>query len=147
MFSVCSAILTTIVWMFFSLFLSVMSRRSFRLMSGGYYNSDEESDSSTVTNISYRENPVKYVTFKCASMCVAWCFVSSSDFQTVMWARSNFCLLCVYLHSLSSGFSRRRWGHARARTGLLLVITVVILPTMSFLMLKAHMIEYEINTY
>lgn len=31
-------------------------------MSGGYYNSDEESDSSSVTNISYRENPVKYVT-------------------------------------------------------------------------------------
>lgn len=28
-------------------------------MSGGYYNSDEESDSSSVTNISYRENPVK----------------------------------------------------------------------------------------
>ncbi|RVE75873.1 hypothetical protein OJAV_G00003120 [Oryzias javanicus] len=36
-----------------------MSRRSSRLMSGGYYNSDEESDSSSVTNISYRENPVK----------------------------------------------------------------------------------------
>ncbi|KAM7419734.1 hypothetical protein PAMA_016697 [Pampus argenteus] len=36
-----------------------MSRRSSRLMSGGYYNSDEESDSSTVTNISYRENTVK----------------------------------------------------------------------------------------
>lgn len=36
-----------------------MSRRSSRLVSGGYYNSDEESDSSTVTNISYRENPVK----------------------------------------------------------------------------------------
>lgn len=28
-------------------------------MSGGYYHSDEESDSSSVTNISYRENPVK----------------------------------------------------------------------------------------
>lgn len=28
-------------------------------MSGGYYNSDEESDSSSVTTISYRENPVK----------------------------------------------------------------------------------------
>lgn len=38
-----------------------MSRRSFRLKSSGYYNSDEESDSSSVTNISYRENPVKYV--------------------------------------------------------------------------------------
>ncbi|XP_069023965.1 SUN domain-containing protein 2 isoform X2 [Embiotoca jacksoni] len=37
----------------------VMSRRSSRLMSGGYYNSDEESDSSSVTNISYRENAVK----------------------------------------------------------------------------------------
>ncbi|CAB1436105.1 unnamed protein product [Pleuronectes platessa] len=37
----------------------VMSRRSSRLLSGGYYNSDEESDSSSVTNISYRENPVK----------------------------------------------------------------------------------------
>ncbi|KAM9363768.1 uncharacterized protein sun2 [Symphorus nematophorus] len=37
----------------------VMSRRSSRLVSGGYYNSDEESDSSSVTNISYRENPVK----------------------------------------------------------------------------------------
>ncbi|XP_067441459.1 uncharacterized protein sun2 isoform X1 [Thunnus thynnus] len=37
----------------------VMSRRSSRLVSGGYYNSDEESDSSTVTTISYRENPVK----------------------------------------------------------------------------------------
>uniref|UniRef100_A0A672FWP6 SUN domain-containing protein n=1 Tax=Salarias fasciatus TaxID=181472 RepID=A0A672FWP6_SALFA len=36
-----------------------MSRRSTRLVSGGYYNSDEESDSSTVTSISYRENPVK----------------------------------------------------------------------------------------
>ncbi|KAM7394632.1 hypothetical protein PAMP_021420 [Pampus punctatissimus] len=36
-----------------------MSRRSSRLMSGGYYNSDEESDSSSVTNISYRENTVK----------------------------------------------------------------------------------------
>lgn len=36
-----------------------MSRRSSRLVSGGYYNSDEESDSSTVTTISYRENPVK----------------------------------------------------------------------------------------
>ncbi|XP_024114999.1 uncharacterized protein si:dkey-92f12.2 isoform X1 [Oryzias melastigma] len=36
-----------------------MSRRSSRLMSGGYYHSDEESDSSSVTNISYRENPVK----------------------------------------------------------------------------------------
>lgn len=30
-------------------------------MSSGYYNSDEDSDSSSVTNISYRENPVKYV--------------------------------------------------------------------------------------
>lgn len=41
--------------------VSVMSRRSSRLVSGGYYNSDEESDSSSVTNISisYRENPVK----------------------------------------------------------------------------------------
>ncbi|XP_061587457.1 uncharacterized protein LOC133452250 [Cololabis saira] len=36
-----------------------MSRRSSRLVSGGYYNSDEESDSSTVTSISYRERPVK----------------------------------------------------------------------------------------
>ncbi|XP_074521601.1 uncharacterized protein sun2 isoform X1 [Halichoeres trimaculatus] len=36
-----------------------MTRRSSRLVSGGYYNSDEESDSSSVTNISYRENPVK----------------------------------------------------------------------------------------
>ncbi|XP_019958172.2 uncharacterized protein sun2 [Paralichthys olivaceus] len=36
-----------------------MSRRSSRLLSGGYYNSDEESDSSSVTNITYRENPVK----------------------------------------------------------------------------------------
>ncbi|KAM8879694.1 uncharacterized protein AB9W97_014913 isoform 2-T5 [Spinachia spinachia] len=36
-----------------------MSRRSSRLVSGGYYNSDEESDSSSVTNISYRENPVR----------------------------------------------------------------------------------------
>ncbi|XP_035035450.1 uncharacterized protein sun2 [Hippoglossus stenolepis] len=36
-----------------------MSRRSSRLLSGGYYNSDEDSDSSSVTNISYRENPVK----------------------------------------------------------------------------------------
>uniref|UniRef100_A0A1A8KI38 Sad1 and UNC84 domain containing 5 n=1 Tax=Nothobranchius kuhntae TaxID=321403 RepID=A0A1A8KI38_NOTKU len=36
-----------------------MSRRSSRLVSGGYYHSDEESDSSSVTNISYRENPVK----------------------------------------------------------------------------------------
>lgn len=36
-----------------------MARRSSRLLSGGYYNSDEESDSSSVTNISYRENPVK----------------------------------------------------------------------------------------
>ncbi|XP_038160751.1 uncharacterized protein LOC119796320 isoform X2 [Cyprinodon tularosa] len=36
-----------------------MARRSSRLVSGGYYNSDEESDSSSVTNISYRENPVK----------------------------------------------------------------------------------------
>ncbi|KAF0037051.1 hypothetical protein F2P81_009925 [Scophthalmus maximus] len=39
--------------------LAVMSRRSSRLMSGGYYHSDEESDSSSVTNISYREIPVK----------------------------------------------------------------------------------------
>ncbi|XP_019718232.1 SUN domain-containing protein 2 isoform X3 [Hippocampus comes] len=36
-----------------------MSRRSCRLASTGYYNSDDESDSSSVTNISYRENPVK----------------------------------------------------------------------------------------
>ncbi|XP_028316818.1 uncharacterized protein LOC114471981 isoform X2 [Gouania willdenowi] len=36
-----------------------MARRSTRLISGGYYNSDEDSDSSTVTNISYRENTVK----------------------------------------------------------------------------------------
>ncbi|KAM9314453.1 uncharacterized protein sun2 isoform 1-T3 [Pholidichthys leucotaenia] len=38
-----------------------MSRRSSRLVAGGYYNSDEESDSSSVTNISksYRENLVK----------------------------------------------------------------------------------------
>ncbi|CAG5928794.1 unnamed protein product [Menidia menidia] len=36
-----------------------MSRRSSRLLSGGYYNSDEESDSSSVTTISYRENAVK----------------------------------------------------------------------------------------
>lgn len=36
-----------------------MSRRSTRLLFGGYYHSDEESDSSSVTNISYRENPVK----------------------------------------------------------------------------------------
>ncbi|XP_075939056.1 uncharacterized protein sun2 isoform X2 [Anarhichas minor] len=36
-----------------------MSRRSSRLVSGGYYNSDDESDSSSVTNISYRETPVK----------------------------------------------------------------------------------------
>ncbi|XP_054636186.1 SUN domain-containing protein 2 [Dunckerocampus dactyliophorus] len=36
-----------------------MSRRSCRLVSTGYYNSDDESDSSSVTNISYRENPVK----------------------------------------------------------------------------------------
>ncbi|KAM4584636.1 uncharacterized protein sun2 isoform 1-T2 [Odontesthes bonariensis] len=36
-----------------------MSRRSSRLLSGGYYNSDEESDSSSVTTISYRENTVK----------------------------------------------------------------------------------------
>uniref|UniRef100_A0A667WV57 SUN domain-containing protein n=1 Tax=Myripristis murdjan TaxID=586833 RepID=A0A667WV57_9TELE len=36
-----------------------MSRRSARLVSGGYYNSDEESDSSSVTNISYRESPVR----------------------------------------------------------------------------------------
>ncbi|XP_030017412.1 uncharacterized protein sun2 isoform X2 [Sphaeramia orbicularis] len=35
-----------------------MSRRSSRLVEGGYYNSDEESDSSTITN-KYRENPVK----------------------------------------------------------------------------------------
>ncbi|XP_018537940.1 uncharacterized protein LOC108887164 isoform X4 [Lates calcarifer] len=41
------------------MFKAVMSRRSSRLVSGGYYNSDEESDSSSVTNISYRENPVK----------------------------------------------------------------------------------------
>uniref|UniRef100_UPI003AAC5E1A uncharacterized protein sun2 isoform X1 n=2 Tax=Centroberyx gerrardi TaxID=166262 RepID=UPI003AAC5E1A len=37
----------------------VMSRRSARLVSGGYYHSDEESDSSSVTNISYRESPVR----------------------------------------------------------------------------------------
>ncbi|KAM4750585.1 uncharacterized protein sun2 [Anableps anableps] len=36
-----------------------MARRSSRLVSGGYYHSDDESDSSSVTNISYRENPVK----------------------------------------------------------------------------------------
>ncbi|KAK2817393.1 hypothetical protein Q5P01_025584 [Channa striata] len=36
-----------------------MTRRSSRLVSGGYYHSDDESDSSSVTNISYRENPVK----------------------------------------------------------------------------------------
>uniref|UniRef100_A0A096LVJ1 SUN domain-containing protein n=2 Tax=Poecilia formosa TaxID=48698 RepID=A0A096LVJ1_POEFO len=40
-------------------FDQVMARRSSRLVSGGYYHSDEESDSSSVTNISYRENPVK----------------------------------------------------------------------------------------
>ncbi|XP_071058282.1 protein SCAR-like [Pseudochaenichthys georgianus] len=39
--------------------LKAMARRSSRLVSGGYYNSDEESDSSSVTNISYRETPVK----------------------------------------------------------------------------------------
>ncbi|KAM4612424.1 uncharacterized protein ACJ7VT_012971 [Polymixia lowei] len=37
----------------------VMSRRSARLVSGGYYQSDEDSDSSSVTNISYRESPVR----------------------------------------------------------------------------------------
>ncbi|XP_068178511.1 SUN domain-containing protein 1-like [Antennarius striatus] len=36
-----------------------MSRRSSRLASGGYYHSEDESDSSSVTNITYRENPVK----------------------------------------------------------------------------------------
>lgn len=45
-----------------SVSLPVMSRRSSRLIVGGYYNSDEESDSSSVTNITYRENPVKWVT-------------------------------------------------------------------------------------
>ncbi|XP_034740417.1 uncharacterized protein si:dkey-92f12.2 isoform X3 [Etheostoma cragini] len=44
-----------------------MSRRSSRLVSGGYYNSDEESDSSSVTNISYRENPVKVFKKKAGS--------------------------------------------------------------------------------
>ncbi|XP_077460429.1 uncharacterized protein sun2 isoform X1 [Stigmatopora argus] len=39
--------------------MSVMTRRSCRLASTGYYNSDDESDSSTVTSISYRESPVK----------------------------------------------------------------------------------------
>ncbi|KAK9540944.1 hypothetical protein VZT92_003361 [Zoarces viviparus] len=36
-----------------------MTRRSSRLASCGYYNSGDESDSSSVTNISYRETPVK----------------------------------------------------------------------------------------
>ncbi|XP_035464403.2 nuclear migration and anchoring protein unc-84-like [Scophthalmus maximus] len=36
-----------------------MSRRSLRLMSGGYYPPEEELDSSGMTNISYNENPVK----------------------------------------------------------------------------------------
>ncbi|AWP05224.1 Sad1 UNC domain containing protein [Scophthalmus maximus] len=37
-----------------------MSRRSSRLLSSGYYTSDEVFDTSSVTNISYRENPFKY---------------------------------------------------------------------------------------
>ncbi|XP_067087922.1 SUN domain-containing protein 2 isoform X2 [Osmerus mordax] len=36
-----------------------MSRRSARLVTGGYYQSDEDSDSSTVTSVSYRESPVR----------------------------------------------------------------------------------------
>ncbi|XP_068455655.1 SUN domain-containing protein 2 isoform X2 [Clinocottus analis] len=36
-----------------------MSRRSSRLLSGGYYNSEDDSDSSSVMNVSYRENLVK----------------------------------------------------------------------------------------
>ncbi|CAL8273651.1 unnamed protein product [Gadus morhua 'NCC'] len=36
-----------------------MSRRSARLVSGGYYQSDEDSDSSSVTTISYRESPLR----------------------------------------------------------------------------------------
>ncbi|XP_035493361.2 nuclear migration and anchoring protein unc-84-like isoform X2 [Scophthalmus maximus] len=36
-----------------------MSRRSSRLLSSGYYTSDEVFDTSSVTNISYRENPFK----------------------------------------------------------------------------------------
>lgn len=65
-----------------------MSRRSSRLVSGGYYNSDEESDSSSVTNISYRENPVKYVTV-CAHVSKDWSLVCNCYLLTVIL--SNLC--------------------------------------------------------
>lgn len=84
------------------LFLSDMSRRSFRLMSSGYYNSDEESDSSSVTNISYRENPVKYV----VAALIHEPFVSSFKLH----GRTLIPVVFVAHHS---GFSRRRRGLAR----------------------------------
>ncbi|XP_072240762.1 uncharacterized protein sun2 isoform X2 [Leuresthes tenuis] len=56
--SSCSRLLTSGPLLICS-FDEVMSRRSTRLLSGRYYNSDEESDSSSVTTISYRENTVK----------------------------------------------------------------------------------------
>lgn len=113
---------------FFSLWLSDMLRRSFRLMSGGYYNSDEESDSSSVTNISYRENPVKYV-----RLCLC---VHVHMFVPVAWSSippvsSVFSLLLL-------GFLRRRWGHARPSPRPPLgPITTVVLPVPHHPSLKA----------
>ncbi|XP_037103285.1 uncharacterized protein LOC119120472 isoform X2 [Syngnathus acus] len=60
-----------------------MSRRSCRLASTGYYNSDDESDSSSVTNISYRENPVKVFKKKAGTRkAVSRASTSSSSFQS-----------------------------------------------------------------
>lgn len=87
------------ITLYFCLCLAVMSRRSSRLVSGGYYNSDEESDSSSVTNISYRENPVKYVTAKPGLVCSLYS-------HSVM--SSNLCPC-----PLSPGFSRRRQETAK----------------------------------
>lgn len=53
-------------------------------MSSGYYNSDEDSDSSSVTNISYRENPVKYVTVTvCLCLSLICHIVSSSKMHAI----------------------------------------------------------------
>ncbi|KAM9818040.1 uncharacterized protein sun2 isoform X2 [Syngnathus typhle] len=60
-----------------------MSRRSCRLASTGYYNSDDDSDSSIVTNISYRENPVKIFKKKAGTRkAVSRASTTSSSFQS-----------------------------------------------------------------
>lgn len=86
-----------------SLFPSDMSRRSFRLISSGYYNSDEESDSSSVTNICYRENPVKYVV-----LCVVYHQSAPSNFTPECW-------LLSFLLFIVEGFQEEGQGYKRSQ--------------------------------